>query len=163
MKPVRLPFRHKGIYFLLVRAKGLEPPRVSTSHSECGASTISPRSHCWCHRVDLNHRPPPYQGIALPAELRRRRLCFHGSVRARHRPTFVSVTFRHGALSVPSVRLSPTRFRAATELVPPAGFEPATFALQMHCTTAVLKGRNQRILSTRTTETFEWCHLSESN
>src|SRR5690606_12051547 len=37
----------------------------------------------WCSRMESNHRPPPYQGGALPTELREhRKTCFYGTTRA---------------------------------------------------------------------------------
>src|SRR5690606_32392173 len=34
----------------------------------------------WCSRMESNHRPPPYQGGALPTELREREACPGGEV-----------------------------------------------------------------------------------
>ena len=84
----------------MVHKAGLEPARFSTLVSKTNASTIPPFVHgacsedlnlrspeatvlqtayfeplvytriSWWDRVDLNHRPTPYEGAALTAELK---------------------------------------------------------------------------------------------
>lgn len=47
---------------------GIEPV---WSALQAGASAIPPTQHIWWRRLDLNQRPLPFQGSALPTELQR--------------------------------------------------------------------------------------------
>src|SRR5690349_5415210 len=53
-------------------------------------AALASRSHGrlhneWCSRMESNHRPPPYQGGALPTELRER-VFRQSSLTAKHSP-----------------------------------------------------------------------------